>query len=138
MNVVVRCLLVASLFGAVASGKDSLFYVGTYTGGESEGIYAASLDETSGELSFRGLAAKSENPSFLALHPNGKQLYAVNETNTGELSAFSIAPADGSLKLLNRRPSGGGAPCHLVVDATGRNLLVANYSGGNKQLFRES
>jgi 6-phosphogluconolactonase len=82
------------------------------------------------------LAGESRNPSFLALHPNGDVLYAVNEVagfdgaNTGAVSAFSIDPTSGALTLLNQQSSGGADPCHLVVDKDGRNLLVANYSGG--------
>ena len=111
-------------------------YVGTYTDGESEGIYLLDFDTATGELKNKRLAATSENPSFVALHANRKNLYAVNETGTGELSAFEIQPASGEAKLLNKIASGGGAPCHLVIDKTGRNLLVANYSGGNVSVTR--
>lgn len=111
-------------------------YVGTYTGGESKGIYLLHFDTNSGVLSMKGVAAETSNPSFVALHPNGKFLYAVNETGTGELSSFAIEPDTGLLKLINEKPSGGGAPCHLVVDESGRNLLVANYSGGSVTVTR--
>ena len=97
-------------------------YIGTYTGGESQGIYLLNFDTKSGKLSNLTLAAETTNPSFVALHPNGKYLYAVNETGTGEISAFGIDPETGLLKLINEVPSGGGAPCHLVIDKTGKNL----------------
>lgn len=106
-------------------------YIGTYTGGESKGIYLLGFDTESGKLAMKGLAAETTNPSFLALHQDGKHLYAANETGSGELSAFKIDKRTGLLTFINEVPSGGGAPCHLVIDATGRNLLVANYSGGN-------
>ncbi|MEO8498619.1 MAG: lactonase family protein, partial [Planctomycetota bacterium] len=47
------------------------------------------------------------------------------------VTAFAINPKDGSLTKLNEKSSGGAGPCHLVVDATGKNVLVANYGGGS-------
>ena len=111
-------------------------YVGTYTGGESKGIYVSAIDLNSGAMDPARLAAESENPSFVAIHPNGRFLYAVNELvefagqKSGAVTAFAIQP-DGSLQQINQQPSRGGAPCHLVVDRAGRNVLVANYVGGN-------
>ena len=106
-------------------------YVGTYTSGESEGIYLLGFDSTAGELKLRGVAAKTTNPSFLAFHPKGEFLYAVNETDTGEISAFRIDPDTGMLTLINEASSGGAHPCHLSIDSSGKNVLVANYTGGN-------
>ncbi len=112
-------------------------YVGTYTGAKSEGIYRFEMDLKTGVLTPRGLAAKTTNPSFLAVHPNRRYLFAVNEVArfegkpTGSVSAFAINPADGALTFLNAQSSGGTGPCHLVVDPTGRNVLVANYGGGS-------
>jgi 6-phosphogluconolactonase len=112
-------------------------YLGTYTGKNSKGIYRCELDPVSGELSAPALAAEVTNPSFLAIHPNKKFLYAVGEVNNfsgqkgGAVSAFAIDPATGDLKLLNQQSSSGQGPCHLVVDKQGKHVLVANYSGGN-------
>jgi 6-phosphogluconolactonase len=112
-------------------------YVGTYTDGGSRGIYRFEFDPTSGASSNPVLAVESENPSFLALHPNGQVLYAVNElgafggATTGAVSAFAIDSATGNLTRLGQQPSGGADPCHLAVDRAGRNVLVANYSGGS-------
>jgi len=117
-------------------------YVGTYTGGESRGIYRFDVDSTSGRIvAGPSLAGVSENPSFLALHPSGKVLYAVNEVGdfrggkTGAVSAFAVDPSTGSLTFLNQQPSEGADPCHLAVDRAGRHLLVANYTGGSVALF---
>jgi 6-phosphogluconolactonase len=118
------------------SGKVRV-YVGTYTSGESKGIYRLQLDLATGALTPEGEPAAAVNPSFLALHPGGRFLYAVNETGesradkSGGVSAFSIDPATGGLALLNQQPSGGPAPCHLWVDKEGRFLLVANYWDGS-------
>lgn len=131
--------LIATLvaMSSLSLAEEQTVYVGTYTNsGESEGIYALQFDSESGALTNRMLAAKTQDPSFLALHQNGKHLYAVNETGSGELSSFKIDPATHKLEFINERPSGGGAPCHLVIDQSGTSLLVANYSGGNVSVTR--
>jgi 6-phosphogluconolactonase len=112
-------------------------YVGTYTSGKSEGIYLYSLNLTSGELKRIDVTKDVKDPSFLALAPNRRYLFAVNEVEefngkkSGALSAFAIDQRTGGLRLLNQQPSLGGAPCYVTVDRTGRFALVANYSGGN-------
>jgi 6-phosphogluconolactonase len=132
-------LVVAALAGsAVAAAEKSLtVYVGTYTDGASRGIYRFTFDPAIGSASEPVLAAETKNPSFLALHPAGRFLYAVGElgsfqgAKTGAVSAFAVDRKTGDLTLLNQQPSEGAGPCHLVVDRTGRNVLVANYGGGN-------
>ncbi len=127
-----------SLTGIVRGEEQTLrIYIGTYTrNSDSEGIYTARLNLQSGELTDLKLAAKTENPSFLALSPDGKSLYAVSEISahggqpTGGVTSFSVA-ADGSLSPLNSQPSGGAGPCHLITDTQGKNVLVANYGGGS-------
>lgn len=114
-----------------------LVYVGTYTSGKSEGIYLYSLDTTSGELKHVATTKGVKDPSFLALAPSRRYLYAVNEVEefagkkSGALSAFAVDGRTGELRLLNQQPTLGGAPCYVVVDRTGRFVLVANYNGGN-------
>ena len=114
-----------------------ILYVGTYTGSESKGIYAYKFDTATGEITSLGLAAETANPSFLAIHPNQRFVYSVNEASehegrpTGTVSAFAVDRKSGKLTLLNRVESGGGAPCHLVVDKGGRYVLAANYGGGS-------
>ncbi len=120
-----------------------LAYIGTYTNsplhvrGNGEGIYVCRLDSRSGALIPAGLTARAVNPSFLALHPEHRYLYAVVEVGGpdgqlhGSVSAFSLDPVTGALRFLNQRPSGGDGPCHLSVDRTGRLALVANYQSGS-------
>ena len=117
-------------------------YVGTYTGdGASRGIYHLSLDRETGLLRSGGLAAETPSPSFLALAPNGRTLYAVNELTelagrpTGGVTAFARDPVTGALSSLGQQPSRGGAPCYVIVDRAGRYVLVANYVGGNVALL---
>jgi 6-phosphogluconolactonase len=124
--------------GVNARADERMAFVGTYTtDGRSEGIYRLFLDTTSGALRLSGLAAKAANPSYLALNPNGRVLYAVNELSefqgepTGAVSAFAIARGSGALTLLNQQKSHGKAPCYVSLDRTGRVVLVANYGGGS-------
>ncbi len=118
-------------------GRKMLVYIGTYTQRGSEGIYRFQLDTETGALTAPMVAAKTPNPSFLALHPSGRYLYACNETTSyqgtksGSISAFAVDPNTGDLTFLNQQSSRGGAPCHVVVDKLGKNVLVANYVGGN-------
>lgn len=112
-------------------------YVGTYTGGESKGIYRYQLNLTSGSLAPKGLAAELIHPSFLAIHPNRRFLYSVNEVGnfrglkSGAVSAFALDATTGELTFLNEQLTRGAGPCHLVVDHAGKNVLVANYGGGS-------
>src|SRR5580704_7940891 len=134
--------LCSTLLAAAAPAEHHrkyLFYVGTYTeeGSKSKGIYAYRFDADTGEIAELGLAAETTNPSFVALHPNGRFLYAVNEVgnykgpDSGGVSAFSIDRATGKLTFLNELPSRGADPCYITVDRTGKFVLVANYTGGS-------
>jgi 6-phosphogluconolactonase len=127
----VSFLLVAALAcGQVQAQEKYRVYLGTYTGKASKGIYQCELNLNDGSLSAATLAGETSSPSFIAFHPNKKFLYAVNEDKAA-VSAFAIDDKTGNLTFLNSQPSQGGAPCHLVVDPTGKNILAANYSGGS-------
>jgi 6-phosphogluconolactonase len=131
---------VASAAPASHSSK-YLVYVGTEGGNTSKGIYAYRYDAATAQLTPLGLAAETTDPSFLAVHLNGKFLYAVNEVgnykgpNSGGVSAFAIDRATGKLTLLNEMPTRGADPCYLTVDKSGKFVLVANYSGGSVIAF---
>ncbi len=130
------------LFSETAQAERYRVFVGTYTGGDSisKGVYSCEFDAETGKLSDPVLAAELINPSFLAIHPSGKYLYAVNEVSegpgrgNGAVTALTIN-ADGTLTKINHQASEGGAPCHCNVDATGTNLLIANYGGGNVAVY---
>ena len=131
----IRYLFAAFLLVAFASqqayAQDTYrVYLGTYTGKQSKGIYQCELNLKDGSLSAATLAGETSSPSFLAIHPSKKFLYAVNE-GQATVSAFAIDDKTGNLTFLNSQPSQGAAPCHLVVDRTGKNVLAANYSGGS-------
>src|SRR5712672_1925648 len=117
-------------------------YVGTYTNKTtSKGIYAYNFDPGTGKLTSLGVAAESEDPSFLAVHPSGKYLYAVNdidhfgEKKSGAASAFSIDQKTGKLTLLNQAATRGAGPCHISLDKSSKFVLVANYDGGSVATF---
>jgi len=118
-----------------AAQGERTMYVGTYTHGPSKGIYAYRFQSSTGKATPIGLAGESSNPSFLAVHPSQRFLYAVNENNTGMVSAFAIDPSTASLKLLNQVSSKGSGPCHLSVDRTGKWLFVANYNNGSAAAY---
>jgi 6-phosphogluconolactonase len=115
-----------------AQAADYLVYAGTYSRGDSRGIYVFRFNPETGKLSGPTLAAETLNPSFLAEHPNHRFLYAVNEGGDGgnKVSAFSIDASTGKLTPLNAVSSQGSGPCHLAIDATGKWLSVANYNNG--------
>ena len=116
----------------------TLVYVGTFTGASagSKGIYlfwlrtGQSNGSQNGALMPLGLAAETPSPTFLALDAKRHLLFCANEIDAGMVSAFAIDPATGKLTFLNRQSSMGNGPCHVVLDRTGKNLLVANYGDG--------
>ncbi|HKW62522.1 MAG TPA: lactonase family protein [Candidatus Acidoferrum sp.] len=133
--------LLPSTFGRIEanppSAKHYLVYVGTYTTKTaSKGIYAFRYDANLGKLTPVGVAAETQDPSWVAVHPNGKFLYAVNEAGKNSMvSAFSLDSQSGKLTLLNQLPALGEDPCYLSFDRTGKYLFVANYTSGNVVVF---
>ena len=144
------CILIALCLTTVvgrrapepAADKPYLVFVGTYTNKTiSKGIYAFRFDPGTGKLASLGVAAESEDPSFLATHSSGRYLYAVNETDhfgaqkSGAVSAFSIDHRSGKLGLINQAATKGAGPCHISIDKSGKFVLVANYDGGSVTAF---
>jgi len=135
-TVALGMLSVVPLGRAAAKGK-CLVYIGTYTGEKSQGIYVYNFDLASGKLTALGLAAEAVSPSFLAVHPNRRFVYAVSEISayegqkSGAVSAFAIESGSGKLTFLNKVASRGAGPCHVSVDRTGKYVLVANYGSGS-------
>ena len=112
------------------------FYVGTYTDGNSKGIYKYELT-FNGHLKSAGLVATTENPSFLALTKDKRNLVAINEVNNregvGTVEAYAVSGE--TLTLLNRQSSGGAHPCFVSINDSG-HVLTANYTGGNIGLLK--
>lgn len=125
-----------------SSAHDYLAFIGTYTTKtDSQGIYAFRFDSTTGQLTAIGVAAQTQDPSFLTISRNEKYLYAVNELpnfagkSSGAVSSYSLDRKTGKLTQLNQVPSGGADPCYVSLDHTGKYLLVANYTGGSVATF---
>lgn len=121
---------------------ESFVYVGTDTRSNvSKGVYGFRFNTSTGTLTSLGLMAETPSPRFMAVHPNGRFLYTANEREASDaagnevmgnkVSSFSIDPQSGRLTLLKRTPSAGNGPAHVVVDPTGKALIVSNYRGGN-------
>ncbi|MFI6647412.1 lactonase family protein [Streptomyces sp. NPDC050529] len=112
--------------------RTGTLFLGTYTsttpGGT--GIGVASYDAANGSLTSRTVVTGVENPSYLALHPTGSTLYAVDEQDNGGVTAVSLAE-DGTFRVLGTQPTGGAGPCHLSVHPGGQWLLSANYTSGS-------
>lgn len=110
--------------------------VGTYTTGESEGIYVYQFDTVSGYSRYKS-TVKVANPSYLTVSKDEKFVYAVTETgdNTAAANAYSFDKNKGELKQLNTEPTKGADPCYISVDALGKHVVTANYSGGSLSVF---
>lgn len=119
-------------------GEEYFVYFGTYNRTAGKGIYAYRFQPASGRLTSLGLMAETPHPSFLAVHPNRRVLYAVNEHEGVDVpgrhntvSAFAIDAKMGGLTFLNKVSSRGEGPCHLSIDKSGGMMLVANYRSGS-------
>lgn len=121
--------------GNVNSGSDELtMLVGTYTDGNSKGIYTFRFNQETG-LATSLSSIEVLNPSYLIPSEDGRFVYAVSEMNdaTAALNAFSFDKETGKLSLLNRQPTMGADPCYVATN--GKEVLTANYSGGSMSIF---
>ncbi|NJK96018.1 MAG: lactonase family protein, partial [Bacteroidales bacterium] len=116
-------------------------YIGTYTqkephvSGKAEGIYIYEMNTSTGALTYVATSPPTVNPSYVALHPNGKWLFAANETGDGKLSAFYIDREKKQLVFINSVSSHGSASCYVSIDHTGKYVMTANYSSGTVALY---
>lgn len=129
------------LLAGTAAAQEYWVFLGTYTFGKdaSKGIYRVRFDARTGRLGEVQLAAEMASPSFLAIHPSRKFLYAVGEgggKEGGPVVAFALDSRTGALTRLNEEPSGGAGPCHIAVHPKGNYVIVANYGGGSTAVFR--
>lgn len=124
------------------NAQNPIYYllVGTYTNtGASEGIYVYRFNPNKTEVTLMSKTTGVENPSYLAISKDQKFVYCVNENKgdkPGSVSSFALDKAKGELHFLNKQPSGGDAPCFINIDASGKNVIATNYSGGNFSVFK--
>ena len=120
----------------VNGGEDELsMLIGTYTDGTSKGIYSFRFNQKTGTATPLG-SVELSNPSYLTPSEDGKFIYAVSEMNdsTAAVNALAFDKQTGNLRLLNSERTPGAAPCY--VSTNGKEVLTANYSGGNMSVFR--
>ncbi len=139
----VRCFflliigLAMSIESQAATAAELLVFVSAFAKGDEGAIHAYQLNVESGQLKQVQRTAGMEHPFFTALSPNRKYLYAIHAPGqfggkeNEQISAYEIVGPNGELKLLNRQSALGTAACYLDVDATGKTVLVANYSSGS-------
>ncbi|TFB38136.1 lactonase family protein [Pseudomonas sp. F01002] len=132
-------LLIAGSVGAmgfqVASADDYQLLVGSYTAGQSQGIYRLNFDSATGQIDAKPLqVVKSENPSWLTLSKDQRQLFVVNENGPGQtdpvgrVSSYAIDPNTHELSLINQVQSLGNEPTHSGLSVEASHLFVSNYS----------
>ena len=137
LSLAVGAVALAAVSGRGAAPHVRLsLYVGTYTDGDSRGIYLIDLDLASSSFSAPRLVAEAVNPTFLAWHPSLPVLFSVSETDTvgpdraGAVLSYRVG-SDGGLTPLGQASTGGAGACHLSLDAAGTYALVANYGAGS-------
>lgn len=127
-------------------------YVGTYThpikfgtgqilDSKGKGIYLLELNPDDGRLENKEVFTGIVNPSYLVISQSKKFLYAVNELKeyegqaSGSVSAFKISEVDGAITLINRQPTNGTDPCHVILSPEGKHLFVSNYMSGSIAVY---
>ena len=133
-------VLLVGITSSTTNGDDVDVWIGTTTprGGDSKGIYHATLHVDTGELRPPRLAAEMDSPGFLALHPNEKVLYSTGQVSgVPSVVAYRIEQHDSGpqLEFLNSQPTGDGGAAHLATDRSGSALLSAQYGGGSTALY---
>ncbi len=132
--------LIFLLIGQSVLAQKAHLYIGTYTDGDSKGIYHYLFDTKSGHLEFVDVTGEIKNPSFLKISPDKKYLYSVaegdsfNGTKGGGVAAYKIGES-GSLSKLNDALSMGAYPCHVTVSPDGKEIVASNYGGGSLAIY---
>lgn len=134
-NLVLLVLCVATMSEPLFPAEPIVF-VSAFTTGDEGAIHAYRFDSEKGQLKLLHRTTDVENPFFIAVSPNRQFLYSIDAKQFGSkdnefVAAYKINGRDGKLTRLNRQTSRGTASCFLDVDATGKSVVVANYSSGS-------
>lgn len=130
------CLLFISIVASLSAQNSKLnLIVGTYTNScDSKGIYVYNFDTKTGDFKLKNISEKVVNPSYLALSSDNEFVYSVNENGKeSAVSSFRFNTNSGKLDFINKQNSKGADPCYIINDD--KNVIVANYSGGNISVF---
>lgn len=127
--------LLLLMCGSFLTAQNIPLYVGTYTNGESEGIYYYDFDSKTGKISNKKLAVEAVNPSFIAYSPNKKMIYAVSESDKGSTVSSYNVQGKGKLSILNTVDSNGKGPCHVQLNKDNNKAVVSNYGGGSFSIY---
>jgi 6-phosphogluconolactonase len=126
------------LLPLLSSAQSFYLFIGTYTGKGSKGIYVYKFNAANGTAKWVSNTENAVNPSYLAVAPSGKYIYAVNETGRdqpGKVSSYSFNRNTGKLSFINDEVTGGDDPCYVSVNKNNKWVMVANYSGGSVAAF---
>lgn len=121
-----------------SASSEYYLFVGTYTDGDSEGIYLYKFNADDGSVNSVGVTGGVENPSYLTISPDHSNLYAVNEladSAEASVSTFAFDKETEELTFLNKQSSLGGAPCYVSIDDSGQAVFAGNYLGGSVSMF---
>lgn len=134
-----KILLITALMATTISvpAQENYMFVGTYTHGKARGIYVYDFNSNDGSAKLVDSIA-TKNPSYLAVSPGKKFIYAVSETGGdegGRVNAFSFNRGNGKLEQVSRQSSEGDSPCYVTIDKTGKWVIVGNYSSGTAAVF---
>lgn len=132
-------VLLIFIFTSVQAQKNKFnLLIGTYTQScDSKGIYVYEFDSKTGDFSFKNATEKVINPSYLVVSKDNNFVYSVNEFGAeSTVSSFNYNPSSGKLNLINKQNSKGANPCYIINDD--KNVIVANYSGGNISVFSKN
>src|SRR5689334_5806610 len=138
MKKIILLLLLTVFYFVSNAQEENYLLIGTYTDGKSKGIYVYHFNSETGDLDSVSMI-DTKNPSFLAVSPDEKFVYAVNEVadkgNGGKVSAFAFDKTNGKLTFINQQYSAGDDPCYVSVDKTGKWIAIANYTSGTLSIL---
>lgn len=124
--------------------NDRSLYVGTYTrstptgSGKASGLYVFAYDDDSGELALTQEVPEIENPSYVCVSPDGRNLHSVWEVlewSESLVSSYAIDVTTGHLSYLGVQGSRGTLACYVAMDSRSRAAFTSNYMSGNIAMF---
>jgi 6-phosphogluconolactonase len=133
----INVLLFTIFLTTAMSAQDKIYnlIIGTYTNScESKGIYVYDFSVDTGDFSLKANTENVINPSYLTVSQGNDFVYSVNENGKeSTVSSFGFNSKSGKLQFLNKQETNGADPCYIINDD--KNVISANYSGGNITVF---